>query len=138
MVTFETWSRTINNAVCSSAIDHIYIKDPTKISSTYPITPPFGDHLIIIIETTIKKAPKTDLYRRNWRNYTPAKLNEAIRGTDWNIEFDSVQAYWNEFERKLIEITDYLAPWKKSQKTRFLRSSLQDTLKPKLIKETGS
>ena len=65
MVTFETWSRTINNVVCSSTIDHIYVKDPTKINTIYPITPPFGDHSIIIAEIQIKKAPKADLYRRN-------------------------------------------------------------------------
>ena len=103
MVTFETWSRTINNVVCSSVIDHIYIKDPTKIGTIYPISPPFGDHLLIIIETSIKKSPKADLLRRNWKNYTPAQLNEIIQDTDWNIEFDIVQAYWNKFECKLID-----------------------------------
>ena len=42
--------------------------------------------------------------------YTHTKLIEQLLNTDWNINFDSVQSYWNCFESKLIEITDLVAP----------------------------
>ena len=50
LVKFPTWSRTINNAVCTSTIDHMYTKDPTSIKAIYLINPPFGDHIAVIIE----------------------------------------------------------------------------------------
>ena len=110
LVRFPTWSRTINNSVCSSVIDHIYTRNPTTVKTLFPITPPFGDHQMIVFEISLKQPIKLDAYRRNWINYTPSKLIEHLQAVDWNINFDSVQAYWNCFESKLIEIVDILAP----------------------------
>ena len=113
LVKFETWSRIINNVVITSTIDHVYVKDPTKITSVYPIIAPFGDHKLIMVETMTNKSPEIDVFRRNWKNYTPIKLANLLHKTDWQINFDSVQAYWNAFESKLIEITDKIAPLEK-------------------------
>ena len=110
LVNFPTWSRTINNSVCSSTIDHVYVKDPTRIKALYPITPPFGDHVLILAETISKHKIKSAVYKRNWRNYSPENLNALLREVDWEINFDSVQSYWNSFECKLIEIVDKIAP----------------------------
>ena len=110
LVSFPTWSRVINNILCSSSIDHVYIKDPTRIKALYPITPPFGDHLLILIETISKNKIKPSVYKRNWKNYSPEKLNALLRDVNWQINFDSVQSYWNSFESKLVEIVDKIAP----------------------------
>ena len=110
LVNFETWSRTINNIVCSSTLDHVYTKDPTNIKAIYPVNPPFGDHVAVIIELKLKQQNKKDFFRRNWSNYSQQKLTALLQITDWSINFDGVQAYWNNFESKLIEIVDLLAP----------------------------
>ena len=110
LVNFETWSRVINNTFCSSIIDHVYTRDPTKINSIYPITPPFGDHCLIIIEMQINQKVKQDAYRRNWKKYNKENLINVLSQVNWQIECDSVQSYWNSFESKLIEVVDILAP----------------------------
>ena len=110
LVRFPTWSRTINNAVCQSTLDHVYTKDPTIVKSIYPINAPFGDHVVVIMELNLKQTKKDNVYHRNWSNYTPVKLNALLKKQNWNINFDGVQAYWNIFESQLIEIIDFLAP----------------------------
>lgn len=59
LVRFPTWSRTINNAVCQSTLDHVYTKDPTIVKSIYPINAPFGDHVVVIMELNLKQTKKT-------------------------------------------------------------------------------
>ena len=76
----------------------------------YPVTPPFGDHQLIIFSIPSKKSPVPKTYRRNWATYSPQNLLLRLQEVDWNIQFDGVQAYWNSFESKLIEVTDLVAP----------------------------
>ena len=113
-----TWSRVINNVLCTSIIDHVYLKDPTLIKSIYPISPPFGDHSLILIELNLKHGPKPILFKRNWVNYTQDKLKIALQKTNWHSNLDSVQAYWNNFESNLVEIVDDLAPFERVSETK--------------------
>ena len=110
IVTFNTWSRVVNNVECTSILDHIYVKNPSIIRALYPVTPPFGDHQLIIFSIPSKKSPVPKTYRRNWATYSPQNLILRLQEVDWNIQFDGVQAYWNSFESKLIEVTDLVAP----------------------------
>ena len=110
MVNFPTWSRVINNMYCSSIIDHVYIKDPTLIRAIYPIIPPFGDHCVVVTEIKSKQEKKPNTFRRNWSKYNKAILIEHLNKTNWQINHDCVQSYWNCLESKLIEITDLIAP----------------------------
>ena len=93
---------------------------------------------MIVIETLIKQALKPDALRCNWRNCTPAKLQSLLQETNWQINYDSVQAYWNTVECKLIEIIDALAPWKKFHQQTAQISPHPIISKAKSIKETGS
>ena len=70
IVDFDTWSRIINNETKSSLIDHVYVKDPTSFKNLSAITPPFGDHKLISFTTTIEKIPLTEIFKRNWKNYS--------------------------------------------------------------------
>ena len=35
---------------------------------------------------------------------------ENLSNVDWNIEIDTVQDFWNEFECKLINVVDKIVP----------------------------
>ena len=134
LVTFPTWSRIINNNLCSSTIDHVYIKDPTRIKALYPITPSFGDHSLILIETISKNKIKPTVYKRNWKNYSPENLNALLRDVDWQIDFDSVQSYWNSFECKLVKIVDKIAPLELQQTNNTSNYQAPPTVKNKINK----
>ena len=47
VVNFVTWSRMIGTERKTSALDHIYVKDPTVISKLKFTEPFFGDHVLI-------------------------------------------------------------------------------------------
>ena len=91
LVRFPTWSRTINNSLCSSIIDHIYTRNPTAVQTIYPIIPSLGDHQEIILELYLEHTFKLDAYRRNWINYNPAKLFEQLQTTNWPRPASSVE-----------------------------------------------
>ena len=74
VVTFDTWSRVINNVVKSSIIDHIYLKDPTEITNISSITPPFGDHILI----TPLSNPKNKLNKTE-KNLHPVSKTKLIK-----------------------------------------------------------
>ena len=100
LVNFPTWSRLINNVQCSSIIDHIYVKDPTKLTTLLPIVLPLGDHTLILFSIRSTKIPIKDTYKRNWKSYTKDHLISSLRNVDWIIKHDDVQSYWNTFESR--------------------------------------
>ena len=110
IINFDTWSRIILNQKKSSCIDHIYIRNPSLISNLNSLIPPFGDHLMVSFTIKTEFEPPIKTYRRNWKNYNKEALNVKLSQTDWNIENEDVQGYWNCFESKLIQIIDELAP----------------------------
>ena len=110
LVNFPTWSRVVNNVRRESIIDHIYAANPTEISSISTITPFFGDHLLVTFECGRSSKIDKKIYRRNWQHYDKLKLLSLLRNVDWNIEDDSVQGFWNSFERKVLDVIDVLIP----------------------------
>ena len=110
LINFNTWSRVINGTLFASILDHVYLKDVTKILNLCAITPPFGDHLLITFETKANKIEEKPTYKRNWQKYSKDTLIHKISEENWDIPFDSVQSYWNCFESKLINIIDSIAP----------------------------
>ena len=110
IVTFATWSRTVNNIIKESILDHIYTKKPVNISNLTCNLIAFGDHNLITFEINSNTKIKPEIYKRNWLNYTKEKLCSKLNSIDWNIEYDDVQGYWNCFESKLVEAIDVIAP----------------------------
>ena len=47
---------------------------------------------------------------RDWRSYSKDILNAKLSSTEWNIDIDDVQNYWNAFENRLINIVDEIVP----------------------------
>ena len=110
VIEFETWTRIVNNVIKSSIIDHVYLKDPTSIINLSSTKPPFGDHELITFDVSIDKVSPKEIFKRNWKNYSKEKFIAELAAQDWNIKKDSVQSYWNDFESKVIETIDKLAP----------------------------
>ena len=110
-INFNTWSRVINNTLCTSILDHVYLKDPTQITDISSTTPPFGDHLMIAFKIKSLKSTHEKIYKRNWIHYSKEILTQKLHNENWDINFDSVQSFWNCFECKLIQIVDEIAPF---------------------------
>jgi hypothetical protein len=110
LVEFDTWSRIVENNRRSSLLDHIYTDDPTRISSIYPITPIFGDHIMVILTVMGEHRQVKQILKRDWRKYSPNLLCEPLSKEDWNIGMNDVQEYWNCFENKLINIVNQIVP----------------------------
>ena len=110
LVTFPTWQRIINNVKKESILDHVYTQDPTIVKSIDSYTPLIGDHKLLVFNVILKKSKIIPVTKRNWHTYSKDKLMNLLRGVDFNIEADEVQAYWNKFETTLITIIDNVAP----------------------------
>ena len=111
IVNFVTWSRLVGQVLRSSILDHIYIKDPTVVKSLKASTPFFGDHLLIMFNVDGQNCNLHALNKkRDWRFYSKEILYEKLCSVDWNINIDTVQEFWNEFEFKLISIIDDIVP----------------------------
>ena len=89
----------------------MYLNDITTISNLNHSTPPFGDHEIISFEIKSSTLSNNRIFKRNWINYSKELLISHLTNVDWQINFDSVQSYWNCFESKLVEIDDIVAPF---------------------------
>jgi endonuclease/exonuclease/phosphatase family metal-dependent hydrolase len=50
MVSFKTWSRTVNGQFRSSILDHVYVSDNGKIKSITPLSIPISDHVPVKVE----------------------------------------------------------------------------------------
>ena len=76
----------------SSLIDHIYINNPTKVKYITNLTPPFGEHLLIIITMNHFKDPATVIYPMSGKaEYREQLKIKAIGATG--------------FSRKLLQTT---------------------------------
>ena len=85
LINFPTWSRIIEKNVKSSILDHIYVKDPSKISMIRPVKPSFGDHVMIIATINENKPPPEIVFRKSIdvnsvQNESKCLENELIDG----------------------------------------------------------
>ena len=113
MVKFVTWSRLIGLVLRSSILDHIYVNGVTLIKNVTHNKPCFGDHELVMAQICIDKPKLKTITRRNWRNYSKNELCLKLSGVDWSNNANCVQEMWNDFENKLIEVVDLLAPLSK-------------------------
>ena len=49
-------------------------------------------------------------FGRDWRHYSKDKLNAYLACVDWTNNDVNVQQMWDDFESKLINVVDFLAP----------------------------
>ena len=65
---------------------------------------------MVIFDHDIVKQKPVSSFRRNWKNYSTGRLLDMLGNVTWNLEGDSVQDCWNDFENKLITIVDDIVP----------------------------
>ena len=117
-VTEPTWERVINNQTKNSILDHIYSTDSTKIKRITYKNVSFGDHCLVILETSdAHRNEKLNLSKRNWRRYTEAGLVKMLKTVKWQTNIDSVQEMWNMFEQSLLTVIDSIAPLEEVKNT---------------------
>ena len=70
-----------------------------------------GDHLLIIVEITgIVEKPKVIL-KRDWRLYSKNLLLTKLQTVQFNVDYESPQDLWNNFEITLLPIVDEIVPY---------------------------
>ena len=111
MVKFPTWQRVINNNKKNSTLDHLYVKNPTKIKNLCFQKPIIGDHCLITFEIDCNKEQSIPEYKRCWRNYSKDKLCNELSRVEFRMDSDDPQSLWNSFENELLTIVDELVPY---------------------------
>ena len=127
IVTFDTWSRTINGSIKTSILDHIYTNNNAIVNNLNFETPTFGDHVLVMATLTNKNFKGIEMkIKRNWNLYTPQAVAVAIScGINlMNNQYDNlnVQEQWNQLERVMVETADQMAPLVGQGLTRVVRS----------------
>jgi len=118
MVSFKTWSRTVNGQFRSSILelDHVYISNNGKIKSIIPLSIPISNHVPVKVEYEFKNQTvrKTTMVR-NWKGYSKEKLLELLRREDWTATQDVVQDISDYLEIKILNTLQVLAPLEEQQ-----------------------
>jgi hypothetical protein len=116
VVSFETWSRTVNGQFRSSILDHVYVSDNGKIKSVTPLSIPISDHIPVKVEYEfLNKTVRKTTMVRNWKGYSKAKWLELLREEEWTITQDKVQEISNHLEIKILNNLQILAPIEEQQ-----------------------
>ena len=115
IVTFDTWSRTINGSKKKSILDHIYTNNSAIVNNVNFETPTFGDHVLVMATLTNKNSKDVkDKIKRNWKTYSPqtaaASIICGINLLSNQYDNLNVQEQWNQLEHVMIESADRVAP----------------------------
>ena len=111
VVSFDTWSRTVNGQYRSSIIDHVYVNDPGKVKSVTPISIPISDHIPVKVEYELQtKSVRSTIMVRNWKGYSREKWIDLLRGEDWTVAQHTVQDISNHIETMILKTLQTLAP----------------------------
>ncbi len=115
IIDFYTWSRNIKGIRKESLLDHVYVNNNAAVTNVNFITPTFGDHVLILVDITVKTQVKTDSFqKRNWNRYSPVELNTLITLalTTITVICDNlnVQDHWNLLELAILDGVESCAP----------------------------
>ena len=111
VVSFDTWSRTVNGQFRSSILDHVYVNNPGKIKSVTPVSIPISDHIPVKVEYEHQnKSVRRTIMVRNWKNYSKEKWIDLLRGEDWMTAQQTVQDISNHLETLILKTLQTLAP----------------------------
>ena len=134
LVKFPTWSRVINNVKKCSILDHVYTNDKTLVKNLSSFEPLGGDHLVVTFDLKGNPSKPDPVNKRSWLNYSKDSLNLKLSQVDWHIKADDVQAFWNIFENKLINVVDDVVPYVKFVNNLSTKTACPPFIKNKLNK----
>jgi hypothetical protein len=112
LVKFNTWSRTINDIFKASLLDHVYSNNPEEVTNLHCIDQLCGNHSLIVLTVNSQKPLTSFYYKIDWSKYKKEILCDQFSNVDWRSNADEVQLCWKDFENKLLEVVDHLAPLK--------------------------
>ena len=97
MVFDNTWSRIINESVCSSRIDHIYTNCTDQIQRLQFSNEAFSDHLLVMFSViAIEKTQSTKtVFKRSWYGYTKDLVCEELSKVDWSCDRNDPQSFYD-------------------------------------------
>ena len=115
LVDFCTWNRTIKGTKKESLIDHVYVNNFAAINDTTYSIPPFGDHVLVIIDLNgLAPTNKIVKEKRDWTKYSKDRISDCIKSSiveskiNWNDL--SVCEHWNILEDLMIKAVDLVSP----------------------------
>ena len=136
IVNFPTWCHNINGIDKESILDHIYLRDTTRLNSLNNITPEIGDHKLIIIDiSTMEVKPKVTM-KRAWREYSQELLLNRLSVCEFDYSITNVQQFWNNLENKIINVVDEVAPMVEFTNNYTTVTCPKTLLKPLINKKT--
>ena len=114
MVMEDTWTRTINNVITSSRLDHVYTTESSKINNLKLTDNAYSDHQMLTFDIKTEKANPhiRPVAKRSWNRYSKEALIDAIKAENWDIDCTDAQSFYNIYENKLVNIVDKLIPYK--------------------------
>ena len=89
---------------------NVYVNKIDLVTNIQHETPIFGDHELIMAEVNIIRPKAKTTFRRNWCKYTKEKLENELGLVDWSNDSINDQEIWNDFELKLVDVIDRIAP----------------------------
>ena len=111
LVSFNTWSRTVNGQLRMSIIDHVYTNEHGKIKSVTPISVPISDHTPVKVQYEFqRRSTRETMMVRNWKGYSKEKWLYELEKMDWTMTQQTVQDISNNLEIKILETLDAIAP----------------------------
>ena len=111
MISNPTWQRIINGNLKESILDHLYVKNPTNVKNLILDKTIIGDHTLLMFEFQYCPDPPNRVLKRCWKGYSKELLCAELSKTDFNIQADTPQSYWNQLEQKILTITDQIVPY---------------------------
>jgi hypothetical protein len=112
LVKFDTWRRVVNGELRTSLLDHVYENTHGLVENITEISTSMSDHTPLLMDVAIKIHHKVETkIVRNWSTYSKERLNELLRGKNWEINCYDVQDYNNELEHKIMSVLEVLIPF---------------------------
>ena len=128
-VKFNTWTRSNNNLIQQSLLDHVYASDIGLIGQVTEGCATTSDHCPVMItlnqrtnDTTGKK-----IWSRDWSKYNKEELQSRLSKINWKIKCTRVTDFNDELEQKIISVVDNMVPFKMRT-----TSSINNTESPKI------
>ena len=64
-----------------------------------------------MFEFQYRPDPPDIFLKRCWKGYSKELLCSELSKTDFNIQADNPQSFWNQLEQKFLTITDNIVPY---------------------------
>lgn len=105
-----TWTRTVENTIRHSTLDHAYTNVQPLTVDTIDVN--LGDHQGLVTKSSIKTTTNTeDIYTRSWKNYSKSNLLIELRKVNWQrFDYMNTEEKYFYLNHEILRALHKLAP----------------------------